>query len=298
MWHPDAYHLAYMKLKPFLATPDKQFRLKDYDPGFTGHYDSEESAKARLQENVERLAKYQDLLYAEGSYALLVVLQAMDAAGKDGIIKHVMSGVNPSGCEVTAFKAPSEEELRHDFLWRCYRPLPQRGHIGIFNRSYYEEVLVVRVHPEFIERQHLPGFTKPDRKFWKQRFESVNEMEHHLVRNGTVVLKFFLYLSKEEQRKRFLERIEDPRKNWKFSEADLLERLRWDDYMDAYEDAIQHTSTKDAPWYVIPADNKWFTHLTVSDIIVETLKDLKLTYPKVDDAQRKRLEQAKKALTK
>ena len=286
-----------MKLKPFLARPGKQFRLKDYDAGFTGHYHSEESARARLQENVERLAKYQDLLYSEGSYSLLVVLQAMDAAGKDGTIKHVMSGVNPSGCEVTAFKTPSEEELRHDFLWRCYRPLPQRGHIGIFNRSYYEEVLVVRVHPEFLGRQHLPGFTKPDRKFWKQRFESINNMERHLVRNGTVVLKFFLYLSKEEQRKRFLERIEDPGKNWKYSDADLHERLCWDDYMDAYQDAIRHTSTKYAPWYVIPADNKWFTHLTVSDIIVEALKDLKLAYPKVDDAQRKRLEQAKKALT-
>jgi len=261
-----------MKLKAFLARPDKRFRLKDYDPGYTAHYDSEESAKERLQENVERLAKYQDLLYAEGSYALLVVLQAMDAAGKDGTIKHVMSGVNPSGCEVTGFKAPSEEELKHDFLWRCYRRLPQRGGIGIFNRSYYEEVLVVRVHPEFLERQQLPGFSKPDRKFWKQRFEAINEMEHHLVRSGTLVLKFFLNLSKEEQRRRFMERIEDPRKNWKFSEADLHERLRWDDYMDAYEDAIQHTSTKQAPWYVIPADHKWFTHLTVSDIIVKDLE--------------------------
>ena len=291
-----AYHLAYMKFKPFLARPGKQFRLKDYDPGYTGHFDSEESAKARLQENVERLAKYQDLLYADSTYALMVVLQAMDAAGKDGTIKHVMSGVDPSGCEVTAFKPPSEEELHHDFLWRCYCRLPQRGLIGIFNRSYYEEVLVARVHPEVLEHQRLPGFTKPDRKFWKQRFESINDMEQHLVRNGTLVLKFFLYLSKEEQRKRFLQRIEDPRKNWKYSDADLHERLRWDDYMDAFEDAIQHTSTKHAPWYVIPADNKWFTHLTVSDIIVETLKDLKRTYPKVDDEQRKRLEQAKKAL--
>ncbi len=280
-----------MKFKPFLARPDKPFRLKDHDPGYTGDYDSEESAKTRLEENVEQLAKYQDLLYAESSYALLVVLQAMDAAGKDGTIKHVMSGVNPSGCEVSAFKVPTEEELHHDFLWRCYRRLPQRGRIGIFNRSYYEEALVVRVHPEFLDRQRLPGFTGPDRKFWKQRFESINNMEHHLVRNGILVLKFFLYLSKDEQRRRFLERIEDSRKNWKFSEADLHERLRWDDYMDAYEDAIQHTSTKHAPWYVIPADHKWFTHLTVSDIIVETLKDLKLTYPKVDDEQRKRLRQ-------
>jgi PPK2 family polyphosphate:nucleotide phosphotransferase len=290
------YHLAYMKFKPFLARPDKQFRLKDYDPGYTAHFDSEESAKAELQGNIERLAKYQDLLYADSTYALMVVLQAMDAAGKDGTIKHVMSGVNPSGCEVTAFKPPSEEELHHDFLWRCYRRLPPRGLIGIFNRSYYEEVLVARVHPEVLEHQRLPGFTKPDRKFWKQRFESINDMEHHLVRNGTLVLKFFLYLSKEEQRKRFLERIEDPRKNWKYSDADLHERLCWDAYMDAFEDAIQHTSTKHAPWYVIPADNKWFTHLTVSDIIVETLKELKLTYPKVDDEQRKRLEKAKKAL--
>lgn len=285
-----------MKTNPLLARPGKRIRLKDYDPAWTGGYKSQEHAQEKLQNNVERLAKYQDLLYAEHTYALLVVLQAMDAAGKDGTIKHVMSGVNPEGCQVSSFKQPSQRELDHDFLWRCYRELPERGKIGIFNRSYYEEVLVVRVHPEFLERQHLPKLKGPDEKLWKHRFEAINDMERHLVRNGTVVLKFFLNVSKDEQARRFLERIEDPKKNWKFSEADLQERLRWDDYMDAYEDMINHTSTKHAPWHIIPADHKWFTHLQVSDVIVETLKGLDLHYPGVTAEQKARLQKARKTL--
>ncbi len=273
-----------------------RIRLKDYDPADTGKYKSHAHAKKTLDGNIERLQQYQDLLYSERSYSLLIILQAMDAAGKDGTIKHVMSGVNPAGCEVSAFKQPSQEELDHDFLWRCYKRLPECGKIGIFNRSYYEEVLVVRVHPKFLDAQRLPGFTGPDKKFWKHRFDAINEMEKHLVRNGTVILKFFLHLSREEQARRFLERIEDPAKNWKFSDADLQERLRWDDYMTCYEDMINHTSTKHAGWYIVPADNKWFTHLCVSNIIVETLKSLKLKYPTVSAAQKERLQAAREAL--
>jgi PPK2 family polyphosphate:nucleotide phosphotransferase len=220
----------------------------------------------------------------------------MDAAGKDGTIKHVMSGVNPQGCQVFSFKTPSERELSHDFLWRTYCDLPERGNIGIFNRSLYEEVLVVRVHPDLLNGEHLPGFTAPSKKFWQHRFESINDVERHLVRNGTAILKFFLHVSKAEQEKRFLERLNDPGKNWKFSEADLHERLRWDDYMAAYEDMINHTSTADAPWYIIPADHKWFTHLTVSNIVVDTLKKMDLKYPTPTNAQRAQIALAKEAL--
>ncbi len=296
--HACEYHLLLMKENRFYATPGKRFRLKDYDPADTGNYKSHAHAKKVLEDNLERLRQYQDLLYSERSHSLLIVLQAMDAAGKDGTIKHVMSGVNPAGCDVHAFKQPSQEELDHDFLWRCYKVLPERGKIGIFNRSYYEEVLVTRVHPKFLDAQRLPDFTGPTEKFWKHRFESINDMEKHLVRNGTVILKFFLHLSKEEQAKRFLERIDDPAKNWKFSEADLEERLRWDDYMACYEDMINHTSTRHAGWYVVPADNKWFTHLCVSDIVVETLKGLKLKYPSVSAEQKERLQAAREALTR
>jgi PPK2 family polyphosphate:nucleotide phosphotransferase len=287
-----------MKDNPFYATPGKRIRLKDFDPAYTGKYKSQSHAQKTLKNNIERLQQYQDLLFSEHSYSLLVILQAMDAAGKDGTIKHVMSGVNPAGCQVTAFKQPSPKELDHDFLWRCYKELPERGKIGIFNRSYYEEVLVVRVHPKFLDAQHLPDFEGPNEKFWKHRFESINDMEKHLVRSGTVILKFFLHLSKGEQAKRFLERIEDPAKNWKFSEADLQERLRWNDYMDCYEDMINHTSTKHAGWYIIPADHKWFTHLCVSDVIVETLRSLKLKYPSVSAEQKERLQAAREALTR
>jgi PPK2 family polyphosphate:nucleotide phosphotransferase len=288
-----------MKTKPsIIATPGKRFRLKDFDPAYKGEYKTEEHAQAKLENNKECLAKYQDLLFSARTHALLIVLQAMDAAGKDGTIKHVMSGVNPAGCQVFSFKQPSAEELGHDFLWRTSRELPERGRIGIFNRSYYEDVLVVRVHPELIAQEHLPNFKGSDRKFWEHRFESINDIERHLVRNGTVILKFFLNVSKQEQVKRLLERLDDPKKNWKFSEADLHERLLWDDYMLAYEDMIDHTTTKHAPWYIIPADHKWFTHLTVSDIIVEILKGLKLEYPSLTGEQAAQLAKARAALRK
>ena len=285
-----------MKNKAMIATPGKRFRMKDFDPSYTGEYKSQGQAQGKLENNVQRLAKYQDLLNSSHTYALLLIFQAMDAAGKDGTIKHVMSGVNPAGCEVVSFKEPSRQELDRDFLWRTYSELPERGRIGIFNRSYYEEVLVVRVHPELLSQEHLPEFKGPSQKFWQHRFESINNMERHVVRNGTVILKFFLHVSHEEQKKRLLERLEDPKKNWKFSEADLHERRLWDEYMKAYEDMINHTSTPHAPWHIIPADNKWFTHLTVSDIVVETLKEMKLSYPTLTDEQRARLAEARKAL--
>ncbi len=279
-----------------IATPGKRIRLKDFDPAYKGEYKSPEQAQTRLQLSKERLASYQDLLYSAHAYALLIILQAMDAAGKDGTIKHVMSGVNPAGCEVYSFKQPSQEELDHDFLWRNYRELPERGRIGIFNRSYYEEALVVRVHPELLNQQHLPAFKHPDKRFWEHRFESINEVERHLVRNGTIILKFFLNVSKQEQEKRLLERLNDPQKNWKFSEADLHERELWSDYMLAYEDMINHTSTKHAPWYIVPADHKWFTHLTVSGIVVDTLKSLHLKYPSLTPEQRAQLAKARESL--
>ena len=279
-----------------LAPPGKRIRLRDFDTADTNEFKSHKHAMAKLERNKQRLAKYQDLLYAEHTYSLLIILQAMDAAGKDSTVKHVMSGVNPEGCEVFSFKRPAGQELDHDFLWRGYRVLPERGHIGIFNRSYYEEVLVVRVHPTLLRAQHLPPSSPPRREFWQHRFESVNEMERHLTRNGTVILKFFLHLSKEEQRKRFLDRLQDHSKNWKFSEADVQERLRWDEYQSYYEELINHTSTPHAPWFIIPADHKWFTHLAVSEVIVETLKGLHLHYPKVSGAQRRQLRKARKAL--
>ncbi|MDR3747227.1 MAG: polyphosphate kinase 2 family protein [Acidobacteriota bacterium] len=287
-----------MQTKSFQARPGKRFRLEDFDPADTGKYKSEPQAQAKLQENVQRLATYQDLLYADRSYALLVILQAMDAAGKDGTVKHVMSGVNPAGCSVCSFKQPSQQELDHDFLWRSWRDLAGCGRIGIFNRSYYEEVLVVRVHPELLANEHLPSLKKPDEKFWEHRFQSINDVERHLVRNGTVILKFFLHLSKDEQKRRLLARLDDPEKNWKFSEADLHERLLWDDYMHAYEDMINHTSTRHAPWYIVPADHKWFAHLTVSDIIVDTLKKMDLKYPSVTAEQKAQLTEARKVLEK
>lgn len=252
-------------------------------------------AKKRLEEGVDLLAKYQEKLYAQNTYALLIIFQALDAAGKDSTIKHVMSGLNPQGCQVYAFKAPSAEELDHDYLWRCSKALPERGRIGIFNRSYYEEVLVVRVHPELLERQRLPRASR-GRKVWKQRFEDINDFEKYLVRNGIVLLKFFLYVSKEEQRKRFLERIHRPEKNWKFSAADVHERAFWDDYIEAYEDCLRHTSTSWAPWYVVPADHKPFTRLAVALVISETLEKLGLEYPKVGGAHREALLEAKKEL--
>ena len=279
----------------FIAPPGKKIRLKDYDPGFSGAYKTEEEASAKLQNDVKRLAKYQEVLYAQGTRALLVILQAMDTAGKDGTIRHVMSGVNPQGTQVHSFKAPSAEELDHDFLWRSVQALPGRGWIGIFNRSYYEEVLVARVHPEILDLQKLPPEARK-KGIWKQRFDEINNLEKYLVRNGIVVLKFFLNLSKGEQKRRLLARIDTPEKNWKFSPTDASERSYWDEYMAAFEDTFTHTSTAWAPWYIIPADNKWFTHVVVADVIIETLKALKLSYPAVSKGDRRHLLEAKELL--
>ena len=281
----------------FRVDNGKHFRLKDFDPGDTGHWKSKEHAEETLRERVARTAELQDKLYAQDTWALLLIFQAMDAAGKDGAIKHVMSGVNPQGCEVHAFKAPSAEELQHDFLWRTTRVLPERGHIGIFNRSYYEEVLVVRVHPKILESQKIPS-SLVSKKIWEERFEDICCFERHMTRSGTVIRKFFLNLSKEEQKKRFLKRLEEPEKNWKFSPSDVREREYWDDYHEAYEDMIRNTATKHAPWYVVPADNKWFTRLVISTVVVDALESLKLHYPKVDAAKRKELREAAKQLEK
>jgi PPK2 family polyphosphate:nucleotide phosphotransferase len=271
------------------------FRLKDYDPGDARGMRSRQKADLLLQQSIALLQEMQEKLYAQDEWSLLLIFQAMDAAGKDSLIKHVMSGVNPQACEVASFKSPSAEELDHDYMWRSVRRLPERGKIGIFNRSYYEEVLVVRVHQDLLAKQHLPPelITK---KIWKERFEDIRNFEKYLARNGTVIRKFFLHLSREEQKRRFLARLDEPEKNWKFSEADVREREHWDEYMQAYEDMVRHTATPEAPWYVVPADHKWFTHIVVSSVIIETLKSLKLAFPKVDKERRKELEAARKAL--
>ena len=281
--------------KKFRIDNGKHFRLKDYDPAETGHWKSKEHAEELLQQGILHTAELQDKLYAQDRWALLLIFQAMDAAGKDGIIKHVMSGVNPQGCQVYSFKGPSELELQHDFLWRTTRCLPERGHIGIFNRSYYEEVLVVRVHPEILNGQKLPP-KLVGKNIWDERFEDIRSFERHMARSGTVIRKFFLHVSKKEQKQRFLARLEEPEKNWKFSAADIRERGCWDDYQKACEEMIANTATGHSPWYVVPADNKWFTRLVVSAVIVETLESLDLAYPKVDDAKRRELAAAKKAL--
>jgi len=279
----------------FRVDSGKHFKLKDFDPADTGHWRSKENAAEALQEGVQRMADLQDKLYAQDRWALLLIFQAMDAAGKDGAVKHVMSGVNPQGCQVYSFKAPSDRELQHDFLWRTTLDLPERGHIGIFNRSYYEEVLVVRVHPEILAGEKVPP-SLVGKKIWEERFEDIGCFERHMARSGTVIRKFFLHLSKKEQKKRFLKRLEEPEKNWKFSAGDIHERKCWDDYQDAYEDMIRNTASKHAPWYVVPADNKWFSRLVISTVIVDTLESLGLDYPKVDAAKRKELEAAKKIL--
>lgn len=279
----------------FCVNDGKSFRLKDFDPADTGKIHSKEKAEELLQENIAVLAEEQDKLYAQDQWAVLLIFQAMDAAGKDGVIKHVMSGVNPQGVQVFSFKQPSTEELNHDFMWRAASRLPERGRIGIFNRSYYEEVLVVRVHKEFLDKQHLPP-QLVTKKIWEERMEDMCHFENYLTRNGIVVRKFFLNVSKEEQERRFLKRLDEPEKNWKFSEADVRERQCWDDYMKAYEEMIQQTAMPHAPWYVVPADHKWFTRLVVGSAIVETLKELKLEYPKVDPARHKELEAARAAL--
>lgn len=283
-------------IKTFLVPPHQKISLKkDYDPSYKADYVKKEDAAGMLQQGIEQLKLYQDMLYAQDTYALLIVLQAMDAAGKDGTIKHVMSGVNPQGCQVYSFKAPSSEELDHDYLWRCAKNVPERGRIGIFNRSYYEEVLITRVHPEVLSKQRLPK-SAMDEHIWKRRFEEINNFEKYLVNNGIIILKFFLNVSKEEQKKRFLERIDRPEKNWKFSSNDAKERAFWDDYMKAYEDMFNHTSTEHAPWYIIPADRKWFTRLAVSVVIDEKLKSLNLKYPTISDEARIELMKAKEIL--
>ena len=279
----------------FRVEEGKKFRLKDFDPGETGEWRSKEHAAKALQDGVERTADLQDMLYAQDRWALLLIFQAMDAAGKDGAIKHVMSGVNPQGCQVYSFKQPSEQELQHDFLWRTTRNLPERGHIGIFNRSYYEEVLVVRVHPELMKNEKLPE-SLMKKNSWEDRFEDIRCFERHLARSGTVVRKFFLHVSKKEQKKRFLARLDESEKNWKFSPGDIHERRYWDDYQEAYEDMIRNTSTKHAPWYVVPADNKWFTRLVISSVIVDTLESLDLAYPKVEAKQKADLQEARHIL--
>ena len=282
--------------KPFRVTDDS-FRLKDIDPDDTLDLTAEDKPRAKeaLAMGVSLLAEFQDMLYAQDRWALLLIFQAMDAAGKDSAIKHVMSGVNPQGCEVHSFKAPSNEDLDHDFMWRCARRLPERGRIGIFNRSYYEETLVVRVHREFLEKQKLPP-ELVTKDIWEERFQDIRHIERYLTRNGVVIRKFFLHVSKKEQKKRFLERIEEPEKHWKFSAADIKERQYWDDYMKAYEDMIQNTATKHAPWYVVPADNKWFTRVVVAAAVIETLASLNLHYPEVSKEKLKELAAAKKAL--
>ena len=283
--------------KSYRVDDGKHFRLKEFDPADTGHWDSVEDAKEQLQKDIKRMEGLQDKLYAQDRRSVLLIFQAMDAAGKDGTIKHVMSGVNPEGCQVHSFKAPSQAELQHDFLWRTTQALPERGHIGIFNRSYYEEVLVVRVHPPVLESQLVPP-SLITKDIWKERFEDINCFERHMGRNGTVIRKFFLHLSKKEQKRRFLARLDEPEKHWKFSAADIQERQCWDDYQDAYEDMIRHTASKWAPWYVVPADNKWFTHLVVAAAIVQTLEELDLCYPKVDGEKLKEIAAARRILSK
>jgi len=290
-------------LNLFRLQPGKKVRLKDHDTGWAQTKELKElgkdvvkdRAKEILDKNLEDLADAQELLYADDRYALLIVLQAMDAAGKDGTIKHVMSGVNPQGCQVFSFKKPTAEELDHNFLWRYMKRLPERGRIGIFNRSYYEDVLVVKVHPELLDPQRLPPGNR-GKSFWEARYEDINALERHLVRNGTVVLKFFLHVSKDEQKRRFLERLERPEKHWKFSPSDLPERAFWADYMDAYEDALAATTTEEAPWYVVPADNKWVTRAVVADVITTAIRSLDLRFPEVTEEKRKALAEAKSRL--
>jgi PPK2 family polyphosphate:nucleotide phosphotransferase len=282
-------------LKPFCVSDGKKFSLKHHDPASTQGIASKKTGEAFLRRGVEWLAAEQAKLYAQDRWSLLLIFQAMDAAGKDGAIRHVMSGINPQGCQVYSFKAPSAEDLDHDFLWRTNRCLPERGRIGIFNRSYYEEVLVVRVHPEFLARQRVPP-SLVTKDIWRQRFTAINATEKYLAQEGVVIRKFFLHVSKEEQKQRFLQRLTDPDRNWKFSNADLHERKYWDEYMDAYEDAIRHTATEHAPWYVIPADHKWFTRVIVAGVIVDALSDLKLAFPKVSTDKRKELETVRQGL--
>ena len=283
--------------RPYRVNRGARFKLSHVDPGDTAHLNREDKPKAQeaLAIGREALSELQDKLYAQDRWSVLLVFQAMDAAGKDGAIKHVMSGVNPQGCQVTSFKAPTSEELDHDYMWRCAKNLPERGRIGIFNRSYYEEVLVVKVHPEYLEGQKLPP-SLVGKHVWDERYEDIRDFERYLARNGTVIRKFFLHVSRDEQKKRFLERIEQPEKNWKFSAADVRERGHWDAYMDAYQKMIRETASEESPWYVVPADNKWFTRLVVAAAVVEALASLDLRYPDLDKKQRADLEVARQTL--
>ncbi len=284
-----------MNAKKLLVPSGEKIDLDDYDPVDTGEFTDKQAGQVKLATDIERLSEYQNILYAQNKFSVLIIFQAMDAAGKDSTIKHVMSGINPQGCQVFSFQSPSSEELDHDYLWRIHKALPERGRIGIFNRSHYEETLVVRVHPELLAAQSLS--TKDNhQKIWQQRFQEINDFERYLTNNGTVVIKFFLHVSKAEQKKRFLERIDSPAKHWKFSAADIKERERWDDYQAAYTDVFNHTSTKEAPWYIIPADRKWYTRLAVADIICSRLKQLDLAYPTLSPEQEAQLSAAKKSL--
>jgi len=295
MKHSKLLKEASRIIDPCCVTDGAKFRLKDHDPADANGLKDKRQAQGLLEEGIELLSHMQEKLYAQDRWALLLIFQAMDAAGKDGAIKHVMSGVNPQGCEVFSFKSPSSEELNRDYLWRIHKCIPERGKIGIFNRSYYEEVLVVRVHPPFLKAQKLPErlITK---HIWEERYEDINAFERYLTRNGVVIRKFFLHVSKEEQKKRFLERLEDSKKNWKFSMADVQERGFWKDYQEAYEEMIRHTATKHAPWYVIPADTKWFTRLAVAAAIIDALKELDLAFPYADKARKKELAAVRSSL--
>jgi len=279
----------------YCITDGEKFRLKDFDPAETGKLHDKENASELLDDGIKLLSRMQEKLYAQDRWSLLIVLQAMDAAGKDGVVKHVMSGINPQGCDVHSFKAPSNEELDHDYLWRAHKAVPERGKIGIFNRSYYEEVLVVRVHQQILASQKLPP-SLATKSIWEERFEDIRRFERYLTRNGVLIIKFFLHLSRKEQKKRFLERLEDSKKNWKFSMADVKERGFWKDYQAAYDDAIRNTATKFAPWYVVPADNKWYTRLVVASAIISTLDRLNLNFPDTDKEVKKELQKIRAGL--
>ncbi|HWZ98728.1 MAG TPA: polyphosphate kinase 2 family protein [Candidatus Dormibacteraeota bacterium] len=295
MKNPKLAKTAAKLAAPYRVTGEEKFRLKDFDPADTGKLHDKESATELLDEGVKLFSRMQEKLYAQDRWSLLIILQAMDAAGKDSIVKHVMSGVNPQGCDVHSFKAPSPEELDHDYLWRAHKAIPERGKIGIFNRSYYEEVLVVRVHQQILASQKLPE-SVVTKNIWEERFEDIRRFERYLTRNGVVILKFFLNVSRGEQKKRFLERLEDSKKNWKFSMADVKERGYWKDYQAAYEDMIRSTAAKYAPWYIVPADNKWYTRLIVASAIIETLDNLHLRFPDADKAIKKELKKIKASL--
>ena len=285
----------------FCVKEDSKFKLKEYEPSYVDGFKDEEDAKEMMHDDIKKLIKLQEKLFASNQFSVLIILQAMDAAGKDGVIKHVMSGLNPQGCNVKSFKHPTDEDYEHDYFWRFNKALPESGNIGIFNRSYYENVLICRVHPEFILAERLPKYDdvkKLDNDFWEHRFKQINRFEKNLVQNGTVILKFFLHLSKEEQRKRLLDRIDQKEKNWKFSFADINERKYWDEYQSCYEEAIKETSTKEAPWYVIPADNKWFTRATIANILVEKLEELDLKFPQLPKTESEKLDDAKLSLLK